>query len=136
MKRRILIAYVSAIACLATLPLGVTAQGKGAEKEKGPAKAAAQGEDKSNRGRDKDQSAKNSDNRGKNPEAKAAGKDISGGVRGVERRSDRANEVAAGPNPKSAKSHFLNAKEVKRFKRDLKDEQVNSRLRELIGCKI
>lgn len=137
MKRRNLIAYVTAIACLATLPLGVTAQGKGkgADKEKGPAKAAAQGEDKSNRGRDNDQSAKSDDNRGNKAEAKAksTGKDIRGGVRGVDRRNDRANEVAAGPTPKSAKSHFLNAKEVKRFNRDLNNEQVNLRVRELIA---
>lgn len=144
MKRINTIIWAASLACLATLPMDISAQGKGkggeksGDKGRGPERAAqAQAPEKSQRGRDNsarddNKPARSDDNRGR-PADKATGRDISGGVRGVERRSDRANEVAAGPKLKPGQSNFLSSKEVRRFNRDLRNDQVNSRVRQFVA---
>lgn len=144
MKRMHLIAFAVGLTCLGTLSQNADAQGKGkgADKGKGPEKAA-QTVEKSDRGREQARPAQETPRpekvnerrpeKAEKAEGKATGRDISGGVRGVERRSDRANEVAAGPNPKPIKPSYLRADEVKRFKHDLRDNQVNPRVRQVIA---
>lgn len=135
MNRNNLAAYAMAFVCIATLPLGLTAQGKGkgVDKDKG-AKVEDHGSHESEKSDKKVKADRADDNKAeKSARGKSNSSDNRGGARGVERRSDRANEVAAGPNPAGAKSRFLSAKEARRFNRDLRGNQVNGRLRPLFA---
>ena len=161
MKRINLITLAAAVGMVALVPLAGSAQGKGkgAGKEKeGPAKVETRGPEKAERAQDKGRSddtraqkAERAQEKGRSDEARAekadrgrvdkSGKvnsdDINKGQRGVERRSDRANAVAAGPNPTNAKGtaklEFLSARDVKRFNRDLRDDQVRPEFRKFVS---
>lgn len=131
MNHRNLTALAMAFACLATVPLGLEAQGKGkgAEKDKS-AKVEGHGSHESDKAIKKVKADRSDNNKGeKSPRAKSNASDFKAGARGVERRSDRANEVAAGPRIGVARSRFLSAKEVKRYNRNLRDNQVHMALR-------
>ena len=108
MNRINLIALGAALSLAVLAPSASPAQGKGkgGEKEKAgpPAKVESRGYQKADRGQDKgrqDDAARaeksNRDNSAKANRVKSD--DVNKGQRGVERRSDRANAVAAGPNP-------------------------------------
>lgn len=138
-----LITFATAFVCLTALPLDLGAQGKGkgGGKEDGQTKATDHEARKAGNDQAKEKSSRGYDNQGeKSARGRSNGNDNNGndnkaGARGIERRSDRANDVAAGPKPsgKPARSQFLSAKEVKRFNLDLRNDQVNPRVRTFLG---
>lgn len=150
MKHKNLMAGATALICFCSLPAMAVGQGKGksgGNDKAVPAKAAdhearkaAQGQDK---GRPDDAAKPAKSNRGNERQdnrvssGKVRGGDVNKGQRGVEQRSDRANEVANGPNPAAARGNaklqFLSAKDVRRYNRDLRNDQVNPRIREFIA---
>ena len=144
MNRINLIALGAALSLAVLAPAASPAQGKGkgGEKEKAgpPAKVESRGYQKADRGQDKgrqdDAARAEKSNRDNSAKANRVNSDdMDRGQRGVERRSDRANAVAAGPNPAkgSAKLEFLRGKDLKRFNRDLRDDQVRPEFRKFLS---
>lgn len=138
MNHRNLMAFATAFVCLATLPHGLDAQGKGkgGDKNKGDkvedrvSRDNSRDQVRAERGKDQVRADRSDDRKAeKSSRGKSSSEAIKSGVRGVERRSDRANEVAAGPKAGGNKSRFLTAREVKRYHRELSHKQVNARLR-------
>jgi hypothetical protein len=146
MNRINLIALGAALSIAVLAPSASPAQGKGKgggkENAGPPAKVENRGYQKADRGQDKgraDDAAKG-EKVSRGSSAKAAKVDADGinkGQRGIERRSDRANAVAAGPNPTpakgSAKLEFLRGKDLQRFNRDLRDDQVRPEFRKFLS---
>ena len=141
MQRINLIALGAALAMSTLAPITSSPQGKGkgGGKEKaGPAKVESRGPQNVAKKGESDKAAKpEKSTRGSSAkQAKVRADEINKGQRGIERRSDRANAVAAGPSPAKARGtarlEFLKAKDVRRFNRDLRDDQVRPEFRKFI----